>query len=245
VPSVEQVEELCAIASGYVNFPITPYRKKLFTEVISCINKGNVLDLGCGQAGTYWALGYADRVDSITFVDYHESNIRATNKQLNELSPSVISEQFGDSFGFLQSAGILSPHSNEINVAEAIIEKVVSVDKLDFLDMCFKERFDFILSVEALECVNDYMQLKQVLANCFQALASDGRLLGVAAMYDVFTDRTRELIEVRLEGSLNPDEQILLKAFEESGFTVSFTTTVQTPERFNYSKAVIFDVKRD
>lgn len=231
-------------ANEYICLPISKFRKKLFAEIINSINGGNVLDLGCGQTGLYWALGYAERVDSISLIDYHEANIRVINRQLNEFSPTVIREKFGDTFDFLKSNAILSKQSSEDNMAEAILEKVTMVDTLDFMNMHFQEQFDFILSIESVECVNNYTELKQVLRNCHQALTPKGRLLGVSPKYDHNTESTRDLIRVKLEGMLNPDEQILSAAFKESGFAISFVTTIQTPEIVNYSQSIIYDVRK-
>lgn len=234
---------LCGIE--YIYWPITAYRKLIAKEVLSRVIGGDVLDLGCGQAGIYWSLAYAHRAKSICYFDISEENISAINSQLAKISPEFIQENFADTCEFLVAEGILPEGQASQQLALHILNRVDLVKQFDFRILSTARTFDTIVSIEAIECVSSSEELLSAIGVCHKLLNSGGQLLGVCSKYDRFTERTQELIDTGFAGSLNPDASALRDLFIQCGFHLEYLKTVSTPELHNYSEAIIFDVRKN
>lgn len=233
---------LCGIE--YIYWPITAYRKLIAREILSRVVGGNVLDIGCGQAGVYWSLAYAHLAKSICYFDISEQNVAAINSQLAQISPEFIQENFADTCDFLREENIIPLEQSSQQLALDILNKVDLVRQFDFRLLSSTRTFDSIVSIEAIECVSSKEELLSVLSICYKLLNKGGQLLGICSKYDRFTERTQELIDTGFAGSLNPDESELRNLFAQSGFRLQQLKTVSTPELHNYSEAIVFDVRK-
>jgi SAM-dependent methyltransferase len=242
VPNLLHSSLICGVE--YIYYPITAYRKLILKEVLSRVAGGDVLDLGCGQAGVYWSLAYATQSRSICYFDYLDENLAAINRQLSQLSPAFIEENFDETFQFLLENNLLPANCDTKELAENILHKVDLVKEYDFRLLSTSRKFDTIISIEAIECVASTDELNSTLAVCRDLLKSGGQLLGIVAKYDQFTARTQELIDTHFGGALNPDASALSAAFAHAGFEINQLKTVSTPELHNYSEAIIYDVRK-
>ncbi len=242
--SVHLSQSAIQCALDYMYYPMTPYRARIFSEVLAHVKGKDILDLGCGQGGVYWALSYCFDCRSISFFDYYEENLEEINRQLTSISPEFLEQNFGKTIEFLSQKRLIPSQSTPFDIACHLLDKVEIVKQFDFRINSTTRTFDTVLAIESLECVNSLEELMSVLQVCHELLREGGQLVGIAARYDTFTDRTQELIDARFAGALNPDEDMLLKAFLESGFSVIDVKTVSTPELHNYSHAVLFNVTK-
>lgn len=234
---------LCGIE--YIYYPITAYRKLILKDVLSKVQAGDVLDLGCGQAGVYWSLAYAPKCRTICFFDYYNENLGELNRQLTSMSPEFIQENFADTYQFLIESGLIAAEYTSEQLAADILRKVDLIQQYDYRLLSTSRTFDTIISIEAIECVSSIDEFLSVLQVCYSLLKPRGQLLGVCSRYDQFNERTQELVDMRFGGALNPDEDELKESFIKSGFRLEDIRTVSTPELHNYSEAIIFDVRKN
>lgn len=138
----------------YIFDPITSNRKAVFEKVIAKIPDGSrVLDLGSGPIGHYWSLGYAHKVRSISYWDRSEKFLGELQSEINSLSPEYLQAHFADTIAFLKSSKIIPSLSYE-KICEDMISKIDSIQKFDFLADSTEEKFDAVVCIESMECVN-------------------------------------------------------------------------------------------
>jgi len=203
----------------YIFEPLNPARKVKFKKLFSKVNGADVLDLGCGYAGLYWALSYFERVKNIYFYDYYAFNIDILNLIIQKLTPEYIQENFADTVAFLKKIKLIDPTKSILKIAEELLSKIKHVKIHDFLCDLPNCTFDVVISSEAIECVEDEDEFNKVLKNIFNALKPMGKLIGNILNYNKLTEFTQSLITQKMDGKLNPNEVELRMYLEKQGYT--------------------------
>lgn len=202
----------------YIYEPPQELKQAVFTHLLPKITHGHVLDLGCGKAGLYWSLGYIQRVEQVTFFDYWDENVAFLHTALNELSGFQLERDYGAVISFLRAQQLLaSPFSYEI-LAEELVTKVVESQSFDFLSARTQERYDSVLCLQSIECVNTQDELDQSLATIRNLLKPGGMCLGSVLRYQQRSHFTDTLIAAKLDGQLNPSIELLEHALLKNGF---------------------------
>jgi len=202
----------------YISEPPHALKQAVFTHLLTKITHGQLLDLGCGKAGLYWSLGYIQRVEQVTFFDYWDENIAFLHTALNELSANQLEQDYGAVIPFLREKQLLtSPFSYEA-LAEELVTKIVDIQPFDFLQDTSPERYDAVLCLQSLECVNTQDELEQALTTIRTLLKPGGMCLGSVLRYQQKSHFTDQLIAARLEGMLNPTTEELEHALLKKNF---------------------------
>lgn len=223
----------------YIYEPPQQLKQAVFMHLITKITHGQVLDLGCGKAGLYWSLGYIQRVELVTFFDYWAENIAFLYRSINELSGVQLEKEYGAVVSFLQAQQLLSvPFSYEA-FAEELVTKIVDIQRFDFLSESTQERYDAVLCLQSLECVNTQDELDRALTMIRKLLKPGGMCLGSVLRYQqrsIFTDK---LIAAKLDGALNPTAEQLHHALLKNGFEqISLHNIAATGQ--NYHELILF-----
>lgn len=227
----------------YIHNPISPYRKKIFEKVIATIQGGDVLDLGCGQVGHYWAMGYALRAHSLTFSDYSPENIAAQSHHIALLTPDVLVEQFNDTLSYLTAIHCIpnSPTTPR-DIATAILSNTKAITAFDFLRDSGPPQFDHILAIESLECVNSEQDLRVALRTAVHLLNPGGHLAVAVLRYDQVTETTETLVQERLGGLLNPSAEVFKRVLTQVPHRSHVIEMLTDIEIANYSSGYIAHV---
>ncbi|MCX7997076.1 MAG: class I SAM-dependent methyltransferase [Patescibacteria group bacterium] len=226
----------------YIQNPISAYRKALFKKCIASITGGDVLDLGCGAVGHYWALGYVSRVNSYSLYDYSAETIAFQSQRIDEIEPFLLADKFGDTLAYLKKSALLPKNYPLHQLTADLIVKLRQVKKFDFLKDHPEHQFDHILAIESLECVQNLTQFKNGLRRTLRMLKPGGHLAMVVLHYDRITTHTEQLIQNKLEGRLNPDEssiQQVLRKLPHKRFRIE---SIAQTHIENYSQATITHV---
>lgn len=226
----------------FIYEPITAFRKLIFENLISKIKGQKVLDLGCGQVGHYWALGYQDKVEIVDFLDYHQTNIEILSEKIASINPEKLEQNFADTINFLKDSKIITLQNYQ-EIAFNLVSKVRQTEVFDFLKDKWTEKYDTILAIESLECVNTKEDFILALNNTAKILQSDGRLLALVLRYNLTEDYTNKLISEKMEGGLNPDENQLKNLFQSSKLDLTWIKTIAVPELHNYPEAIFLEAK--
>ncbi len=226
----------------YIYVPPQELKQAVFTHLITKITHGQVLDLGCGKAGLYWSLGYIQRVEQVTFFDYWTENIAFLHTSLNELSGAQLEKDYGAVVSFLQEQQLLTiPFSYEA-LAEELVTKIVDIQPCDFLSASAQEcqeRYDVVLCLQSLECVNNQDELDRALTTIRKLLKPDGMWLGSVLRYQQRSAFTDKLIAAKLDGKLNPTAELLENALLKSGFQQINVQKIAVPGQ-NYHELLLF-----
>jgi len=219
-------------------------KQRVFTQIISQITHGHVLDLGCGKAGLYWSLGYIQRVEQVAFFDYWADNCAFLQTSLNELSAGQLEKDYHRVASFLQTRQLLHPSCSFEELAEEIVTRMGDIRSFDFLTDMVQDRYDFILCLQSLECVSDTTELEQAIAQIHTMLHPGGTCLGTVLRYHSRTDFTEQLIAVKLDGQLNPPAELLEAAFRRNSFSQVALQNISIPES-SYNEMLLFTARRD
>ena len=231
--------------SCYFDFiyePITPFRKLIFEKLVSKVKGQKILDLGCGQVGHYWALGYCGKIQTVDFLDYHDSNIQILSEKIATLDPLVVEENFSDTIKFLHDSKIIN-NQNYQEIAFNLVSKIQHQEVFNFLKDQWNQKYDTVLAIESLECVNTEEEFILALNNTAKLLKPNGKLLALVLRYKVGDDYTNKLISDKMEGSLNPDQEKLKKLFQKSNLELSWIQTIYVPELHNYPEAIFLEAQ--
>ena len=231
--------------SCYFDFiyePITSFRKLIFEKLISRVNGESILDLGCGQVGHYWALGYCDKVEIIDFLDYHESNIQILSEKVATLDPFVLEQKFADTISFLEDSKIINSQNYQ-EIAFNLVSKIQNQEVFDFLKDRRNQKYDTILAIESLECVNTESDFILALNNTAKLLNPNGKLLGLVLRYQLNDEYVQGLVLDKMEGLINPTEKQLKDLFEVSDLKLDWIEAIPVPELHNYPEAIFFEAK--
>jgi SAM-dependent methyltransferase len=202
----------------YIHEPPHELKQAVFAHLISKITRGRVLDLGCGKAGLYWSLGYIQRVEQVTFFDYWAENVAFLHTSLNELSGVQLEKDYGAVVAFLQAQQLLTLPLSYETLAEELVTKIVDIQPFDFLSGTTQERYDVILCLQSIECVNDQDELDQTLMTIRRSLKTGGVCLGSVLRYQQRSSFTDQLIAAKLDGKLNPTAELLENTLLKNGF---------------------------
>ncbi|HEY4383070.1 MAG TPA: class I SAM-dependent methyltransferase, partial [Ktedonobacteraceae bacterium] len=202
----------------YIYEPPHELKQAVFTHLMTKITHGQILDLGCGKAGLYWSLGYIQRVEQVTFFDYQAEHVAFLHTALNELSAEQIEKDYGAVVSFLQAHQLLTPLCSYEALAEELVTKIVDIQPFDFLSDLTQERYDVVLCLQSIECVNTQDELDQALQTIRKILKPGGVCLGSVLRYQQSSHFTEKLIAAKLDGTLNPTVEQFQHALLKNGF---------------------------
>lgn len=223
----------------YIFRPLSHMRKEKFKRIVAAVEGGDVLDLGCGQAGHYWAMGYAHKAETLSFYDVVPENIDEQIASIETLSPSFIDEHFLETLDFLYAEHILPASQNAQTIAADIIGKTVDIQVFDFVKDNVDKQFDTVLAMESIEIADTYNDYVSSLRNAKSMLKPGGLFLGVILPYDELLPTTQEQIDIKREGILNPGVEQTRDAFSDAGWDLQRLETYKTLQA-NYEDAICF-----
>jgi 2-polyprenyl-3-methyl-5-hydroxy-6-metoxy-1,4-benzoquinol methylase len=226
----------------FIYEPITAFRKLIFKEIISKVEGKTVLDLGCGQVGHYWALGYQEKVETIDFLDYHQTNIQILSEKVTSINPEKLEQNFADTIEFLKESEIAALQNYQ-EIAFNLVSKIRNLEVFDFLKDQWAEKYDTILAVESLECVNTDEDFILGLNNTAKLLQPNGKLLALILRYNLTSSYTQKLIFEKMEGGLNPNQNQIESYFKNSNLEISWIKTITVPELHNYPEAIFLEAR--
>lgn len=215
-------------------------RKVKFQKLFSKVKGDNVLDLGCGYAGIYWALSYFERVNHIYFYDYYQENIDELNLIIDQLTPEYIEENFSETIEYLKEINLIEETKSYTQIAEELLSKIKTVKQQSFFDELPISTFDVVISSEAIECVDNETEFNRVLRNVYSSLKRSGTLIGNSLNYNIKTNLTEDLIASKMEGKLNPNEAELQRSLLNNLFNDIQIEVIEFPELTNRSKNIYY-----
>jgi hypothetical protein len=228
----------------YVYQPITKLSQLVFQELISKINGGSVLDLGCGQVGHYWAMGYITKASQVSFLDYHCQNIDRLAEIIYNSDPSSFEQSFSTTVDYLKTEQIVDANFTVESLFLQLIQKTSHVDTFDFVEQSHPDQFDHILAVESIECVDTKLDFIQVLNNLSSMLNPLGTVHALILKYDKKTEATETSIGQKMEGGFNPNLPTVLDCFEASKLQLVYTNQVVLNDLHNYPEAIFIRAKK-
>lgn len=215
----------------------------VFSSLLAPIHSGAVLDIGCGTAGLYWAMGYADRVSSLSFLDCQKVQIQELEDQLSLTTPEYIESNFGDTIAYLKPGLPLDKVS--FAMASCLQENsdaflVSDIAQPDISITSYSRKWQHVVALQSLQCLASLDEFEQALCNISQLLAKEGTFCGTLLHYHKVTSRVEELRKHRLEGYLQLTtldlEQLLLR----HNFQITLLSEQVFPEMGNYQKVLSF-----
>lgn len=228
----------------YIYDPISSSRMAIFEKLVSRVPRNaNIIDIGCGPIGHYWALGYADRVKKIGFVDRDSIIINELEQEISNLSPKVVEKDFESTLRFLEELddGIVL---NTSKLLEDLVTKCTHIQAADFLqDETIGSGWDCALAIESLECVESEFELRLATQNIYNSLDSSGLLLIYALRYDKQLRNVSPRNGQGTYGKLNPPHELLCSTLESVGFTIDFELEQKT-KMSNYTSASFIAAKK-
>jgi len=227
----------------FIYEPITGYRMLIFEKIISKVTGKKILDLGCGQIGHYWALGYSSKVELIDFFDLKEENITALSKEISILNPDLIEENFFDTVEFLKNHLIINRNLTSKDLALSIISKTRNITNFNFLSSSTNQKYDTILAIECIECVNTKAEFILALNNISRLLGKNSKLLCLILRYDEQTDETLRQVELRMEGLLNPNQKLVEEMFSASKLKLNWIESCKEINLYNYSEGIFLEAE--
>jgi hypothetical protein len=214
-------EDAC---TDYIFNPLTDYRKKIFKQVIACIhNGGDVLDLGSGAVGDYWAIGYISRIKSLVFADKSNTSLEIIRSRIQQISPDILCKNFLGTILMLMENKILPYQSSCETLAQDLVEKIkdfIIVDFLGDVPVSITKKFDTVVAIESVECVSTEAEFLKSCAWVYSVLKNEGFFHAAILRYDKATPRITNLITQGYEGALNPSVDIIRKNFERAGLVI-------------------------
>ena len=214
-------------------------RGEQFRRVVSRVEGPDVLDLGCGFTGYYWAMGYAHKANSISFYDVVPENIEALTNYIEMLSPEDVEANFSETIEFLRDESIIPANMSAEEIVENLISKTADIQVFDFLSDQTNQAFDTVMALQAIEINDTYEEFVQSLNNVKTMLKPGGQFIGIILPYDEVLPITADEIAIRKEGRLNPKYDDVVKAFKESDLELSEIDTFDT-KQYNYRTAIVF-----
>lgn len=228
----------------YIYWPLSSNKRLMIDRVMGQVTGPDVLDIGCGEAGLYWALTYASKIKSMSFYDLDKDATDTLLRQLDEISPDYLERHFSDTVNYAKAQNVLAANISFDDLAISLIEKTHSVRPFNFRQDKSDERFDTILSLESLQVADTQEELSNQVANTASMLKSGGKILGIGWCYDRLDAETEMLIRLKSFGRLNPSARQYETAFAAAGLTVTQMETIVTTEIHNFSRAVIFSAEK-
>lgn len=190
----------------YIFEPLNDVRKFKFLDVVSKVSWNKVCDLWCWYSWLFWALWYFQRVDEIYFYEYYDVYIDKLNYFINNISPEFLEENFWEVIFFLQKNNLIDKNKSFVDIASELLEKIICVEKINFLEKIPWENFDVIFTNESIECVESNNNFSKILNNIYSWLCAWWKLIFIMLGYDKKNNITEELIKFKLEWNLNIEE---------------------------------------
>jgi SAM-dependent methyltransferase len=205
----------------------------VFEKLILHIKGGVVADVGCGSVGWYWALGYIDRIDRLTFIDVNKNFLDLLERVLQKISPEWVCNNIESTVTYIQKIGC-----NLENATVAIHTKPINYKVMSISSVRTHNKYDYVLAVESLKVVKTQKEFEHNLQTIFSSLKSGGTLLFSILPYDEGTvDSIMEAQNSKLEGELNPDYSMVKDALKKVKFKIQLLESIKIPEH-NYSNAI-------
>ena len=224
----------------YIYWPLSSNKRLVFEELIRHVKGPDVLDLGCGEAGLYWSMGYVLDAGSINFYDINQSHLDGIAEQLESISPEAMEEHFQETVEYLRENAMVPDDVTYEELAAALVEKVDQIQCYNFKTDEPSKSFDTVLCVESLQVAHTQDELEINAANVAKLLKPGGQILGISWVYNQFNDHTKHLVSLQYDGMLNPTEENFDAAFTKVGLRKSILKTLDTPDINNYHKAVVY-----
>lgn len=236
-----------ALAACRCNFfyaPLSRYRQLVFSKLLRPIADGAVLDIGCGNAGIYWAMGYAERVATISFLDCQRQQIAELETQLSVLTPEHLQDKFADTIEFLKPG--LPIDKVSFAIAACLQEKIEDflVEDITAVSYNFAKssarKWRHVVALQSLQCLQSKEELNQALATISSLIDPSATFSGTLLGYEKVTPRVQELRKHKLEGFLQLDAFELEKILQRHHFELVMLCEQAFPEMGNYQKVLSF-----
>lgn len=227
----------------YTRYPIGNFKKIVFEKILRKITHGEVADLGCGDSGVYWSLGYIERVKNVSMLDNSTESVEKILATLETLNPEFFSENYEETLSYLKEEELLSLNSTNEEIAQMLLSKINGVKQFDFLSSKGEKKYDFVVAIESLEVVGNEEEFVKSISGAKSLLKEDGVLVGLVLGYKKMNEEVKSLIKLGLHGTLNPDEAMTKRCFEKVGFSEIITESVDFPEMKNYPSGIVFHAK--
>jgi len=229
----------------YLKEGISPFKELIFKQLLSRIAAGSVLDLACGEAGIYWALGYITRAESLAFSDHNPRFLANLERQLENVDPESLEEEYGQTIAFLREQNFFPASTSSLELATQITEKAQRLINYDFLSSKkLDEEFDHVLSIGGLGCLDSTEQLYRAVSNIRSLIKGGGTFSGCVSPYSETTEYVNHLIANKMEGRLNPGMSQLKEAFEQNSFTVQEISKFQLDNNSPYDSVITFHLTK-
>jgi len=213
-------EEMIELAFGYVQEPFSEKSRQIFTRLIAPIKNKTILELGCGANGYFWALGYVQRAQSITFCDRSQLYLDCLKKNLNQLCKAKTIQSFSAVLSFLKNKKLVDAQATIHELAKQILMKSEFVCYDFVCDKPLANKYDYIVMVESIACVQDQDELNLVLAKINKMLNKTGTLNAIWTPYIERNELTKILIKEKIDGQLNPNISHFEKALKKNGLRI-------------------------
>lgn len=186
----------------YIFEPLNDARKFKFLDLIKDISWEKICDVWCGYSWLFWALWYFERVNEIYFYEFYDAYLNKLNFYIDNISPEFLEENFSEVITFLQNNNLIDKNKTYSDIAQELLEKVIWVEKIDFLQEIPWNDFDVIFANESIECVQWNDIFLGVLKNIYDSLVIWWKLYFIMLWYDTKNSTTQELIDLKLEWTI-------------------------------------------
>ncbi|MBN8550033.1 MAG: hypothetical protein J0M12_12015, partial [Deltaproteobacteria bacterium] len=132
----------------FIYQPPSRHREQVFRLLCQQITGGNVLDVGCGAVGHYWALAYAGRVSSFTLSDKDRGMIELEMQRIEMLTPDTLNVRFPGTLSLLDT---LDASRTTLERVQALHRKLADCVVLDCSKASISNRYDGIIANELFE----------------------------------------------------------------------------------------------
>ncbi|MBA3823055.1 MAG: class I SAM-dependent methyltransferase [Ktedonobacterales bacterium] len=227
---------------AYILAPPTPLRRAKFQHLRRYVQGGAVLDLGCGESGLYWALGYVSDIDRLHLADVNPQFVATIRQQIDLLDPLLLEAAFGATLAWLGTLAEGLPHTAAF--AERLLDALAPPTVIDMLRPFADAAYDTIISLEAVECVADATAFLTALRHSYAALRPGGVLVGDLLRYAEPDAIVQELIAQGLEGQVNPDAAQLHTALQVAGFDAITMAQDHTSGAGNRATCLFYTARR-
>jgi hypothetical protein len=218
--------------------PINLIRIATFKDLISKVKGDKVLDLGCGAVGHYWALAYIHQVQYVDMVDCNSEFVDALSEIVNCITPEYLEQNFEDTVEFLKNNQSIPVDQNYYTLAENLVTKINDIKVFDFLKDSLKTKYDIVLAMQSIECVDDENQFLVAINQTANLLELNGIALIQVLRYRSVTDYTQGLIDQKMEGILNPDIIMIQELFGNSKLQIDDIKIINLGETVNHNETI-------
>lgn len=218
-------------AFDYVRGPISQRSQNVFAQLIAPITGGAVADIGCGANAYYWAMGYVQRVQSITFADRSSTFLQNLRDSLAGLATANVGEDLNATVQHLKQAGLVDAAAT----VSSLCSQTSSMADFQVYDLAGAGptlgRFDYVLCLGSLGCVDNEEQLAKAVQAISEMLKPGGKLHAIWTPYKQRDALADAFIEAGIDGRLNPGLKQFEDALSRCGLNVELLEQRQGPSR--------------